>query len=293
MRSAHHALLLTLGLLAACQADDAPEASGAPADEAVAAATTAAEPVTIVSTDFAFEAPASIEGGRREIRLVNRGAELHHIQFVRIDEGHDLEDLMAAYAAGDFHPSFAHDVGGPNPAAPGAEISATVDLKPGRYALLCVIPSPDMTLHVEKGMVAEMEVTEPATPVAATGPATAPEPDLVLTMRDYSFDFSGPITAGTHTIRVETEAEQSHEIVIFALPEGGTAQAIVAWIEAGQQGPPPFRPVGGVAALSAGETNEVTIDFAPGRYAFICFIPDAGDGAPHFVHGMMQEYTVT
>lgn len=27
--------------------------------------------------------------------------------------------------------------------------------------------------------------------------------------------------------------------------------------------------------------------------AFLCFVPDAGDGAPHFVHGMMQEYVVT
>lgn len=288
MRFALPALLLPLGLVAACQSSDVPEASDAPVEETgVVAATQATEPVTIVSTDFAFEAPASIEGGRREIRLVNRGAELHHIQFVRIDEGHDLDDLMAAYAAGDFHPAFAHDVGGPNPAAPGAEISATVDLKPGRYALLCVIPSPDMTLHVEKGMVMEMEVTEPTTVVPA------PEPDLVLTMRDYSWDFSGPITAGTHTIRVETDAAQSHELVVFALGEGTSAQDVLTWIEAGQQGPPPFRPVGGVAALSAGETNEVTIDFAPGRYAFICFIPDAGDGAPHFVHGMIQEYTVT
>lgn len=292
MRLAPPAVLFALGLLAGCQPSDAPPATNdAGADDTttpVAAAAATVEPVTIVSSDFAFEAPASIEGGRREIRLVNRGAELHHIQFVRLDEGHDLDDLMAAYAAGDFHPDFAHDVGGPNPAAPGAEITATVDLKPGRYALLCVIPSPDMTLHVEKGMVAEMEVTEPV-----NAPAPASEADLVLTMRDYSFDFSAPITAGTHTIRVETESEQSHEIVIFALPEGGSAQDVIAWIEAGQQGPPPFRPVGGVAALSAGETNEVTIDFTPGRYAFICFIPDAGDGAPHFVHGMMQDYVVT
>jgi len=279
MRAAPISLLLALGLLAAC--DSAAE----PTVAAVPAAT--AEPVTIVATDFAFEAPASIEAGRREIRLVNRGAEIHHIQFVRLDEGHDLDDLMAAYAGGEYHPSFASDVGGPNPAMPGAELSAMVDLQPGRYVLLCVIPSPDMTLHVEKGMMAEMEVTPSRAPVPAS------EADLVLTLRDYSFDFSGPITAGEHTIRVETEAEQSHEIVIFALEEGAAAGDVLAWVEGGQQGPPPFRPVGGVAALSAGETNEITVDFAPGRYAFICFIPDAGDGAPHFVHGMIQEYVVT
>lgn len=289
MRAVSPLHLALLGLLTACGSADTPQAAGSEAVTTSVAAAPALEPITIVATDFAYEAPASVEGGPRAVRLVNNGSELHHIQFVRIDEGHDLDDLLAAYGQGDFHPDFAHDVGGPNPVPPGgAEFTAVVDLKPGNYALLCVIPSPDMTLHVEKGMIAEMEVTEPTSPAESR-----PEADLVLTMRDYSFDFSGPITAGTHTIRIETEAEQSHELVVIGLPAGRSAQDVIAWIEAGQQGPPPFRPVGGIAALSAGETNHITLDFEAGRYAFICFIPDAGDGAPHFVHGMIQEYAVS
>jgi hypothetical protein len=34
------------------------------------------------------------------------------------------------------------------------------------------------------------------------------------------------------------------------------------------------------------------MDFEPGRYALLCFVPDAGDGMPHFMHGMVQEFTV-
>ena len=36
----------------------------------------------------------------------------------------------------------------------------------------------------------------------------------------------------------------------------------------------------------------ITADFQPGRYALLCFIPDAKDGKPHFVHGMAKEITV-
>ena len=287
MRGSRFAWLFVPGVLFACGSEDAP-ADDVAADAADAAAPMAGmETVTIVARDYAFEAPASIEGGVREIRIVNQGTELHHIQFVRLDPGSTMDDLMAAYGAGDFYPSFAHDVGGPNLAPPGGESTAKVHMTAGTYAVLCVIPSPDMTMHVEKGMMTVMEVTEPSHAMPA------PEPDLQLTLRDYGFEFSGEITAGTHTIRVSTEAAQSHELVIFGLPEGGSAEGILQWIENGQQGPPPFRPVGGVTALAQGETNDVTIDFAPGRYAFICFLPDAGDGAPHFVHGMVQEYTVS
>lgn len=288
MRGTLSALLLVAGVSVACQSGDAPadESTAAPAETAAAPAPPAG-PVVFMASDFSFQGPASIEGGPRQVRLMNHGTELHHIQFVRIDEGHTVDELMAAYAEGNYHPSFAHDVGGPNLVPPGSDFSSMVDFRPGTYAVLCLIPSPDMTLHVEKGMMMTMEVTAPAVPAAM------PEADVTLTMRDYGFDFSAPITAGTHTIRIETDAPQSHEFVVFRLPEGGAANDILAWVDGGQQGPPPFTPVGGVTAMATGEVNQLTLDFEPGTYAFICFVPDLGDGAPHFVHGMVQEYVVS
>jgi hypothetical protein len=35
-----------------------------------------------------------------------------------------------------------------------------------------------------------------------------------------------------------------------------------------------------------------TADLTPGEYLLICFLPDAKDGKPHFVHGMMQQIKV-
>ena len=39
--------------------------------------------------------------------------------------------------------------------------------------------------------------------------------------------------------------------------------------------------------------NYATIDFAPGEYGMICFFPDAKDGKPHFMHGMIRQFSVT
>ena len=250
--------------------------------------------VTVEAHDFSFDAPAEVPAGRTTIRLVNHGQEIHHVQVVRLEDGHTLAELLETLAAGGPPPTWARDVGGPNVALPGGgEFSATVNLRPGSYGLLCLIPSPDGVLHVAKGMSRTLTVTEPEEMAAAgaDGVAELPE-DLTLTLSDYAFGFSKALTAGTHRIRVRTVGRQSHEIVFFRLEPDRSARDVLAWFEEGQNGPPPGLPVGGVVGLAPGEENEFTLTFEPGRYAFICFLPDVGDGAPHFVHGMVQDYEV-
>jgi hypothetical protein len=44
--------------------------------------------------------------------------------------------------------------------------------------------------------------------------------------------------------------------------------------------------------MEPGMTEYFTANFTPGRYGLLCFLPDAKDGKPHFVHGMVQEITV-
>ena len=58
------------------------------------------------------------------------------------------------------------------------------------------------------------------------------------------------------------------------------------------EGPPPGKPVGGIAAMEPGMTEYFTATLTPGKYGLICFLPDVKDGKPHFAHGMVQEITV-
>jgi hypothetical protein len=44
--------------------------------------------------------------------------------------------------------------------------------------------------------------------------------------------------------------------------------------------------------LAKGRHMFVTVDFEPGRYVMLCYIPDAKDGKPHSDHGMIKEIEV-
>jgi hypothetical protein len=47
-----------------------------------------------------------------------------------------------------------------------------------------------------------------------------------------------------------------------------------------------------VVFLDKGARATFTADLEPGSYGLMCFVPDAKDGKPHLVHGMMQEIKV-
>ncbi len=55
------------------------------------------------------------------------------------------------------------------------------------------------------------------------------------------------------------------------------------------QGMPPALPLGGLSGVAAGRASYYSVDLKPGDYAIVCFLEDAKDGKPHFVHGMIQQ----
>ncbi|MEO8199050.1 MAG: hypothetical protein ABI679_00880 [Gemmatimonadota bacterium] len=281
-----------LRLLTAVAAAFALAACNKPADSKQEAVTTTPPPppapqvITMTAHEYAYEGPDTISAGMTTFRLANTGTELHHMQLVRLNDGKTVQDLMAAPMEGPA-PAWAIMVGGPNAAAPGDTANATLHVEPGRYAMLCFIPSSDGKPHVAKGMLHQFEVI-PSTAEAAA----MPSPDVTITLADYAFNFSTPITAGRHTIKVENTASQVHELVIIKLDAGKKAADFTSWAMT-MKGPPPGRPMSGMGGLTPGQTAYVTDDFTPGSYAIVCFVPDVKDGKAHLAHGMVQDLTVS
>jgi hypothetical protein len=243
----------------------------------------------VTARDYSFEAPDTVLAGRTEIRLSNKGKELHHVWLVRLDAGKTAADFFAAMRKGGPQPAWAKDAGGPNSPAPDGESSAVVDLKEGNYVLACVIPSPDGKPHIMKGMAKPLAVVaKKATPTETTAD---PLPDVRVTLTDYDFTLSRPLTAGHHVVRVTNTAAQAHELFLARLAPGKTTQDALTWIEK-MQGPPPLQPLGGIAGLGTGQSNDIAVDLTPGEYGLFCFIPDAKDGKPHVAHGMVKKITV-
>ena len=245
--------------------------------------------ITIQAADFSLRAPATIPAGFVTLRIVNSGKELHHASLFKLASGKSLTDLDAALKNQGPLPAWVTEVGGPNAAPPGGDASITLNLGVGTYAMLCGIPSPDGVPHFAKGMQASFTVV----PAKVGTPIAAPVPDVVVTLKDYDFVFSKPLTAGTRTIKMVNEASQGHEMVLAQLAPDKTAQDFVAWAEK-MQGPPPItRIMSGTAPLGHSRVAYVVNDITPGNYVLICFVADAKDGKPHFVHGMLKELTVS
>lgn len=242
--------------------------------------------IDITTTDFAFQMADTISGGWVTIRNHNQGTEMHHIQLLRLEQGKTLADMAAL--PDPLAADWVVPVGGPSAAMPGGGLlDTTVELTPGSYAAICVIPSPDKKLHVMKGMAKPFTVIAPAT---AAQPASA---DITVRLADYGFELSTPLTVGKHTFRVETAPGQPHEFIIARLAPGKTPADLLAWVD-NMVGPPPAeRIVGGTTALGQGQVNIFEAEITPGNYALICFIPDVKDGKPHAAHGMMQQLTIS
>jgi hypothetical protein len=246
--------------------------------------------VTIVARDYAFDAPDSIPAGVTTIHVENHGTELHHVSIVRLESGHTAEDFKAALARDGPWPAWITFLGGPQAPVPGQVATATVDLGAGQYLIACLVHSPDsvshaMVSHVVRGMI------RPLTVAGVHRAVLLPRADMTITLSDYGFALSHPLVAGKHVIRVRNTAAQPHEIVLARLGPGKSITDLPTWVH-DPNGLPPAVPVGGLTPIARGVEANIVIDLEPGEYGLICFLPDAGDGQPHFAHGMMRQVTV-
>jgi plastocyanin len=246
--------------------------------------------VTITARDYTFDAPDTIAAGVTTIHFVNQGPDLHHAILVRLDNGHTVADFAAAMKGPEGPPpAWATFVGGPNAPAPAGDALVTLDLAPGQYVLMCVIPTKDGTPHVMKGMVRPLTVIGPT--VGPTAAHSLPKSDVTLTLSDYAFSWSQPLTAGQHVIHVRNVGSQAHEVELVRLAPGRTVHDLIAWVDT-RDGPPPAQPLGGVSPMRPGGEAVTTVDLTPGTYGVICFVPDAKDGKPHHAHGMTGQFVV-
>ncbi len=274
-----------LGLLlagTACQERPAKVADSAPAPAGP-------QQIMVQTRDFAFTAPDTVRAGMSTIHLANNGPGLHHAMLFRLDSGKTMADVGAALKAGGRMPAWFVPAGGANAIAPGDSTAVTQELSAGNYLWTCFVDVPNHVPHITKGMMRPMTVLP-----ASAGTVSAPEADIHVTLRDYAFEFSTPLTAGHHTLKVEAAPGQPHEMVLIKLAPGKTADDLMKYFDdPAPQGPPPGVPVGGVGDITSGHPVYFSADFTPGDYLVICFMPDATDGKPHFMHGMMQKLTVS
>ena len=249
-----------------------------------AASAAKANVVRVSGEDFKFDAPDVISAGVTQFVFTNKGPALHHLAILKLNGGKTIDDLQAALANPGPMPSWVKEYGGANAPVPGEDSNVTLNMTPGNYALICFVDIGGPP-HFAKGMVRQLKV------VPSKNAASAPTASATMTLFDYNFKLSGPIRAGTRTIRVRNTGKQHHEVQLVQLAPGKTVKEVLDWLGK-PEGPPPGKAIGGVAGMEPGMTEYFTANFTPGKYGLICFLPDTKDGKPHLAHGMVKEITV-
>jgi hypothetical protein len=262
--------------------------AGVHLSQPVAAAPLDQAAMAIQATEYAFAAPDTVASGFVTLDFSNAGRESHHAQLVRLPDDLSMDQFTEALQ-GDERAALGlvKQVGGVAAVDSGFSSEATVNLEPGAYALICVIPTPsDRTPHVLKGMIKPLIVT----PADAMG--EAPATSGTVTLKDFSIDMPDVVPTGPTTYHVVNEGPgQPHEYAIVKLNPGMTADDARNAIMK-PAGPPPFTAVGGFQSASVGGDGYVTLNLEPGDYAAICRVSDPASGLSHVHLGMIKGFRV-
>jgi hypothetical protein len=199
------------------------------------------------------------------------------------------DNYVAAVRAGSSFPPGALDYSGAGLTSPGERVEVWSRLDPGNYIVICWNAG-----H------AKTRKPHPFTVEYTIADDAPPKEDVVLKLLDYRFELTGQLRKGIQTIRVETPGPSMHEVDIFRLHDGKTAEDVRRWRKEDENGPAQADGMGGM--LDSHDIHRVgwlRRNFTPGRYVLHCAMPVTVDAHPtnqeitHADVGMVQEITIS
>lgn len=121
----------------------------------------------------------------------------------------------------------------------------------------------------------------------ATGSTGADENRVEIAMTEFAYGMPEEITGGTTTLEFTNNGEIPHEAAFGSIAGDHDLDDVMKAIRSGKE-PDWFADLAGIPVLDAGSTASMTRDLEPGRYIFMCFLPDPKTGAPHVTEGMVH-----
>lgn len=131
----------------------------------------------------------------------------------------------------------------------------------------------------------------PSGPFPVPSAQAEKRPNIIID--EYEIRLNGEISPGKQTLHVNNAGTMLHEVVIFKLKEGTTASDFKAIISRGGSLRKVGKMKGNMPPIEAGITGKVTATFETGQYLLLCFQVDDKTQQPHFMVGMLHEFTIT
>jgi len=248
-------------------------------------------------------APESLTAGRYLVTLSAAEPYVAYVDFMQPPAGltpEEEHDLAQGAAGSDLAQ---HDwvyAGGNNTFEVGVPVQFVVELAAGEYRIAASYYTFEESDQEQMTLV-PLTVTATATPEATA----VAEPAAAVTLEEsdslqYTVS-SDTVPSGPQVWKIDNTGEMhAHHAVVWRIPDGVTADDIVAEFSSMMSGTPPAGPplisqfvhVGYAALQSGGQTTWIELDLTPGSYAVICFIIDPMTGRPHVMDGMATVFIV-
>ena len=241
---------------------------------------------------FELTVPESVEAGLVRLDFRNGTEEDAEAQLLRLDDGHTVEEALAAIASEDGKiPDWLHAEGGVGMTKPGESGTVELVLEEGTYHVIDTgePEGDDVKSHAESGATAMLEVSE------GDDGAELPEVDASIEMADFEFVTDG-LEAGTNRFLLSNTGEELHHTLVVPINGDAAFAAVKEYMtsEEGDDGPPPvdFEQLQGTTVLDAGREQIDELELTAGRYALVCFLTNRAGGPPHAALGMVSELTI-
>ncbi len=249
--------------------------------------------------EMGYRVSGKLRPGYATITFKDEGPELHMIAVARVKPEVTADQIKFALSKdqADLTRLFVDDpsktsYGTPTLLSPGQSTTVTsVDLKAGRYAILCFVPDEDGKPHALKGMLDTFDV-------AGDAFETSPETTGTITVQDERF-LLPPGFKGRGTYLVTNSGTVAHTFDVVRLDGGTTPAAYLKHVnDAFSANKPPNGGggtiVGGIDELQPGQSAYVTLNLKKGRYAYLS--TNGGDEpntTPDVAKGLVGEFTVS
>jgi hypothetical protein len=244
--------------------------------------------------DYTVAVPKEIEGGAVDLTLDNsKNQAPHDAQLVRLEGGHTYAEaapILNSDAPQEI-PDWIQGYGGIGETSPGQTGTSTVKLDEGHYVLQDDAENgakapPYTEFDVKDTNDADLPDTD-AKVIAATTDSGDPA-------HEYEWQTEG-LKAGVNKITFDAQGDKALHVLVAA-PINGNATIDQVAQELDSNGPPKsidFEASNSTSVIDGGKQEVTTLDLKPGRYAFICFLPDRDEpDKPHFKQGLLKEVTI-
>lgn len=244
--------------------------------------------------DYTVSVPKEIEGGAVELTLNNGGNRAPHAaQLIQLGAGHTFQEALPILNSVEPVPipDWIRGYGGIGPVQPGHTGTAAVELDEGHYVV-----QDDAENGAKNPPYTEFDVK-------GTNDADLPETDASVTAattdsqdpaHEYEWQSEG-LKAGQNEITFDSQGEEALHILLAA-PIRGNATIEQVGKELDSNAPPrsiDFQNATQTEVIDGGKKEVTTLELKPGRYAFICFLPDRDEpDKPHYETGLLKEVTI-